>query len=240
MRRRGAVRFLVAILAVGALAYTMPWSDWRERARLYVAGKKSTEERISEFGDAARARMVPFFDAANVPYPPPSLTLVALKASRTLSVYAGIATGKGPLITTYPILGMSGVKGPKLREGDRQVPEGFYRVEGLNPNSNFHVSLRLNYPNDFDREKAAADGRSEPGSDIYIHGRTASVGCLAMGDSVIEELFTLADDVGLDSIQVIIAPDAECVPRKDADGAPEWIPELYGRIRAALDVLRPL
>ena len=205
-----------------------------------MAGQFTTGDRIDAFGEAARARMHPAFNHAGVPYPPGEVALVALKAARTLTLYAGASPSDLKLIATYPVLGQSGDLGPKLREGDRQVPEGIYRIEGLNPNSNFYVSLRLNYPNDFDREKAAADGRIEPGSDIYLHGGTASVGCLAMGDEVIEELFTLAADVRLKNIRVIIAPDAECSPESAAERAPEWLPELYGTIRAALKALCPL
>ena len=59
------------------------------------------------------------------------------------------------MICVYPVLGASGVLGPKLKEGDRQVPEGVYRVPELNPNSDFHLSLRLDYPNEFDRAQGA-------------------------------------------------------------------------------------
>ena len=69
----------------------------------------------------------------------------------------------------YPILAASGVLGPKLREGDKQVPEGIYGAEALNPNSKFHLSIRLNYPNTFDRRMAQSDGRTQLGGDIMIH-----------------------------------------------------------------------
>lgn len=199
-----------------------------------MAGQFTTGDRIDAFGDAARTRMRPAFSQAGVPYPPGKVALVALKATRTLTLYAAASSGDMKRIATYPVLGQSGNPGPKLREGDRQVPEGIYRIEGLNPNSNFYVSLRLNYPNDFDREKAAADGRTEPGSDIYLHGGRASVGCLAMGDEAAEELFTLAADVGLGNIMVVIAPDGACRPESLPEGAPDWLPELYENIRSAL------
>lgn len=199
-----------------------------------MAGQFTTGDRIAAFGDTARARIHPAFDAAGVDYPPGEVTLVSFKAARTLTVFAGPSTDTLKPIVTYPVLGQSGALGPKLREGDRQVPEGIYRIEGLNPNSNFYVSLRLNYPNDFDVRMADADGRSEPGSDIYIHGGTASVGCLAMGNPVIEELFTLAVDVGLGHIQVIIAPDDFRESIVVPVGAPSWTGELHEQIRAAL------
>ena len=222
---------LVAIVVLGTYLMFPRLKDWTIHR---MAGKLTTGDRLSEFGDAARTRMRPAFEAAGVAYPPSAVTLVAMKAASTLTVYAGPSKDSVRPIATYPVLGQSGELGPKLREGDRQVPEGIYRIEGLNPNSNFYVSLRLNYPNDFDLRMAAADGRTEPGSDIYIHGGTASIGCLAMGDPALEELFTLAVDVGLKNIQVIIAPhdlrEKVVVPV----GAPSWNGELYAQIREAL------
>ena len=183
--------------------------------------------------------MRPGFQGAGVAYPPQAVTLVAIKAERSLQVYAGPAPDNLKRVLTYPVLGQSGELGPKLREGDRQVPEGLYRIEGLNPNSSFHVSLRVNYPNAFDREKAAKEGRDQPGSDIYIHGHAASVGCLAMGNPAAEDLFTLAADVGIDNLQLIIAPTDF---RRDGVGepppeGPEWLPELYSQIETALRAL---
>jgi murein L,D-transpeptidase YafK len=88
---------------------------------------------------------------------------------------------------TYPICMWSGGLGPKLREGDRQAPEGFYTVDksALNPNSSYHRSFNLGYPNAFDR----AHGRT--GSLLMVHGDCRSIGCYAMTDAVIDEVWTL-------------------------------------------------
>jgi murein L,D-transpeptidase YafK len=132
-------------------------------------------------------------------------TFLAFKDTRVVEVYAAIPDGTWRLIRRYPILAASGVAGPKLREGDMQVPEGTYAVTLLNPNSRFHVSLRLGYPNDFDREMARSDGRTDLGGDIMIHGRALSVGCLAVGDDAAEDFFTLAAAVGLEHVKVVIS-----------------------------------
>jgi murein L,D-transpeptidase YafK len=97
---------------------------------------------------------------------------------------------KGPrfyFFRRYPICRFSGTLGPKLREGDRQVPEGCYFVPAsrMNPNSRFHLSFNLGYPDDFDRQ----NGRT--GSALMVHGACASIGCCAMGDDAIEEIWTL-------------------------------------------------
>ena len=93
------------------------------------------------------------------------------------------------LFRTYSIAAMSGGLGPKLREGDRQAPEGFYYVtpSRMNPNSRFHLSVNLGYPNTYDRHH----GRT--GSALMVHGGRASIGCFAMTDPKIEEIYALVD-----------------------------------------------
>ena len=93
------------------------------------------------------------------------------------------------LFRTYPVVAMSGNLGPKRREGDRQAPEGFYFVtpSRMNPSSRFHLSFDLGYPNAYDQ----AHGRT--GSALMVHGNRASIGCFAMTDPKIEEIYALAD-----------------------------------------------
>ena len=109
------------------------------------------------------------------------------------------------LLKIYPICKYSGHLGPKLKEGDKQAPEGFYIVNkrSLNPNSRFHLSFNLGYPNAYDR----AYGRT--GSYLMVHGSCASVGCYAMGDRNIEDIYSLVSDAlnnGQKSVQVHIFP----------------------------------
>ena len=109
-------------------------------------------------------------------------------------------------VATYHITKASGELGPKRKEGDRQVPEGCYVIEAFNPKSEYHLSLRLNYPNDSDR---ILSDPQRPGGDIYIHGGAKSIGCIPLGDAVIEELYLLALDArrrGQERIAVHIFP----------------------------------
>ena len=106
----------------------------------------------------------------------------------------------------YEMTGFSGGLGPKLKEGDGQIPEGIYGIEYLNPNSLFHLSLKVSYPNEFDKVHAAGDGRGDLGGDIMIHGGSATVGCIPIGDDAIEELFYLAAAVDKKNVKVTIAP----------------------------------
>lgn len=199
-------------------------------------GGYSLQERLAMHQSAVEARLRPRFAQAGLSYPPKQVAYVAFKDSALLQVYAKAkSTDPWRLVLTYPILGMSGGPGPKLREGDLQVPEGLYRAEFLNPNSRFHVSIRLNYPNAFDKAQALADGRTGLGSDIMIHGTRSSVGCLAMGNEAAEDLFVLAALVGKEQTDIVIAPtdlrrQAATLPAH----APAWLPQLHANIRQAL------
>ena len=96
---------------------------------------------------------------------------------------------KYTLFKTYEICSYSGELGPKQREGDKQSPEGFYFVQSnhLNPFSSFHLSFNIGYPNNYDR----AYGRT--GSALMVHGNCVSIGCFAMTDPKVEEIYTLAE-----------------------------------------------
>jgi len=103
----------------------------------------------------------------------------------------------GKLIRTYSILLGDAPIGHKRQQGDERTPEGEYRIGGRNPNSRFHLSLRVSYPNDADRKQARARG-VDPGGDIMIHGGTPpgyrrdwTDGCIALSDTQIEEVWSL-------------------------------------------------
>lgn len=110
------------------------------------------------------------------------------KEERLLEVWVENG-GRYDLFKTYEICNYSGVLGPKLKEGDRQSPEGFYRVgiSALNPNSRFHLSFNLGYPNRFDR------AHRRTGSYLMVHGACASIGCYAMRDGNIEEIYLMVE-----------------------------------------------
>jgi murein L,D-transpeptidase YafK len=164
------------------------------------------EDRLVQYGVSARARLSPHFTNASVAYPPSALVFIGLKEEKILQVYAKSGTNGFKFIRAYPIQAASGVAGPKLREGDKQVPEGIYAIDLLNPNSSYHLSMQVSYPNAFDRAQAAKEGRTNLGGEIMIHGKAKSVGCLAMGDEAAEELFVLAADTKIENMTVIIAP----------------------------------
>ncbi len=207
--------------------------------RQVAKDKKTVQQRLEQYGHTARERYLPYFKAAKIPYPPQKVIFVGFKHEKILEVWACGKENRFSLIRTYPILAASGRLGPKLREGDRQVPEGLYRIESLNPNSMFHLSLRINYPNEFDREQAKHENRTNLGGDIMIHGSNASIGCLAMGDEAAEDLFILAAETGIDKVTVVLSPIdfRKRVFPKVTYPLPEWTDILYEQIKQELSKL---
>ena len=206
-----------------------------------LPGQWTVKDILQAYGTFVTRKLNPYFAKAKVSYPPRKVTFIALKQEKKLELWAR-DSGEFRFIRDYDIQAASGVAGPKLRQGDKQVPEGIYRIEELNPNSHYHLSMKISYPNEFDLFHAWQEGRADPGSDIFIHGKTASIGCLAMGDEAIEELFVLTALVGAENVKVVIAPhDPRAYPLKgDSEELPEWTPELYSIISREIKALSPV
>ena len=192
--------------------------------------------RLAEITPAALVRLAVKFEAAHAVWPPADVVLLAIKDEKALELHARAAGGGWKLIHRYRVLAASGGPGPKLLRGDKQVPEGVYAVPFLNPNSAFHLSMRVSYPNAFDRQMAALDGRKDLGGDIMVHGKNLSAGCLAVGDEAIEELFVLAAQIGLSHVKLIISPTdfREKGLSAQAPGQPVWLPKLYAELASAM------
>lgn len=228
-------RIAAALVAAAAILVTAAWAAQEMQRR---TSPLSIEDCLAQYGPAARARLQPHFAATSIAYPPKSITLYTIKSEKRLLVFAPDCDNRPRLIREYPILAASGGPGPKLREGDRQVPEGVYGIELLNPNSRFHLSLRVDYPNELDRTQAAAENRTNLGGDIMIHGGAASIGCLAMGDPAIEELFVLAADVGIKKITVLIAPTDFRDETKRVSSEEPWLRRRYDGLLSEVSKLR--
>ncbi len=192
-------------------------------------------EKVSIYEEQAKEDLAPYFEAAGVPYASTQIKFLAFKAEKQLELWAK-HKNKWVYIHNFPILGASGGPGPKLKQGDRQVPEGVYKITYLNPFSDYHLSMKINYPDEFDKEVAAIDRRTDLGGDIFMHGSNVSLGCLAMGDRAIEDLFVLVYKVGLSNAQIVIAAnDMRSKKPLMAHNSPQWIHKLNHRIMAALE-----
>jgi hypothetical protein len=238
-RSNGKTGLALALAAIAALTGCGP--ERRSTPVPLPLPTPTIADRVIQYGPSARSRLSPFFAAAGVPYPPARFLLLGLKRERELQLYAAGPTQALTFIRSFPVFGASGEIGPKLREGDRQVPEGVYRIVYLNPNSIAHLSLALSYPNPFDRIQAEEEGRESEslGGDIMIHGGSDSIGCLAVGDEAAEDLFVLAADSDWQHAVVVVSPvdfrrtslPAEYRPTSD------WVNPLYGWLRGELDSL---
>jgi len=127
------------------------------------------------------------------------------KESKALEIWVQNNNQTYQLYNTYPICNYSGNLGPKLKEGDKQAPEGFYKVtkSQMNPNSTYHLSFNLGYPNKYDK------AHDRTGSYLMVHGNCVSIGCYAMTDEKIEEIYTMVDkalDGGQKYVPVHIFP----------------------------------
>jgi murein L,D-transpeptidase YafK len=145
------------------------------------------------------------------------------KAESELEIWKQKDDGRFYLFKTYPICSYSGDLGPKITQGDRQAPEGFYLIseDQLNPRSKYHLAFNVGFPNAYDR----AFGRT--GADIMVHGDCTSSGCYAMTDGVMEEIFILAREAlegGQTSFQLQAFPFRMTAANMTAHKSDKWYP----------------
>ena len=170
---------------------------------LLIAGTATAQPSVSEAKKSSGKVLNVFsrmedsvkrqFVKQNLVWPPAEMYVRSFKYDRQMEVWVkGNSKEPFKLFKTYKVCMQSGTMGPKRMEGDYQVPEGFYYINEFNPNSAYHLSLGLNYPNSSD--KILSNG-VHPGSDIYIHGNCVSTGCIPISDIPIEEVFIIASAV---------------------------------------------
>ena len=136
----------------------------------------------SKFNDSLSRQ----FRRKGVDYPPKDIFIRAFKSQNEMELWArNNDNSEYKLIKSMHICAISGALGPKRAEGDRQVPEGYYFIEEFNAQSEYHLSMLLNYPNYSDQ----AQGKSKLGGNIYIHGGCVTVGCMPMTNEGIQELY---------------------------------------------------
>jgi murein L,D-transpeptidase YafK len=118
--------------------------------------------------------------------------------------------GRSPLtlVLTHRICALSGTLGPKRREGDLQIPEGYYHITQLNPTSNFYLSMLIDYPNASDRVRArAVNARAPLGGAIMVHGSCVTIGCIPIEDEPVEQIYlTVAEVLGRAKVPIHVFP----------------------------------
>ncbi|MCC6780130.1 MAG: murein L,D-transpeptidase [Hyphomicrobiales bacterium] len=171
-------RSLRPLLASAALATTLALAGCNTDSTPSVGGRHL--QPLSE-------KMLADIESRNMAPESPILVRI-FKEESELEVWKEDRTGKFALLRTYPVCRWSGELGPKIKEGDRQAPEGFYTITPglMNPNSNYYLAINTGFPNAYDR----ANGRT--GAFLMIHGDCSSRGCYAMTDEQIAEIYSLA------------------------------------------------
>ncbi len=171
---------------------------------------KSSNEIIGRFEQAKveKAEAIQsLFQSKSIDPKTSQLFLRAFKKEKELELWAKNSKDKVfKKLKSYPFCKLSGQLGPKRKEGDLQVPEGLYHIDRFNEKSKYHLSLGINYPNKSDK---ILGHKTTPGSDIFIHGKCETVGCIPITDFWIKELFVIAkqaEDTSQAKIWVHIFP----------------------------------
>lgn len=183
---------LAAVLLALSMPLVPPDTARAEPARV-AAARKDKQALVEQM-----------IRAQGLTWPAKAVLLRAFKSERVLELWAG--DGKNPLllVKSYPICASSGSLGPKVREGDMQVPEGVYQVDSLNPWSTFHLSLHVDYPNKADRARSGRARVDRLGGDIMVHGNCVTIGCIPIEDDPIEEVYLVVNDARASGARVHI------------------------------------
>jgi murein L,D-transpeptidase YafK len=164
----------------------------------------------------------------------------AFKREKTVELWAKSKQSKEyKLLKEYAICTSSGNLGPKRKEGDMQVPEGFYYISHFNPESNFYLSLGINYPNASDRILA---DKVHPGGAIYMHGNCVTIGCIPITDDKIKELYVFAVEArnnGQNQIPVSIFPcqldNKTYTSLKKEYALDKYLPDFWNNLKSGYD-----
>ncbi len=178
-----------------------------------------------------------YFTNKNIVQENAMLKLVAYKNEQLIKIYAKQMNTKiWQNIINYPFCVFSGKLGPKIKEGDKQIPEGFYKINRFNAQSKFHLSLGLNYPTKDDLILADKD---RPGRDIFIHGGCSSIGCIAITDDKIKELYIMAENCRA-KIEVIILPFEMTNENKTKfyNKMPQWV-DFWSKLEIRFNKIKP-
>lgn len=157
-----------------------------------LLSQSNNQDRVSVARKKHQHQIESLFDSLGVEYPPENLLITVYKKEQILQLWVKPQRQEEFLkAREYRFTAFSGKLGPKRRQGDLQIPEGFYHITRFNSRSQFHLSLKINYPNTSDRI-LGDKGRS--GGDILIHGEAVTIGCIPIGNEAIEELYLICFD----------------------------------------------
>jgi murein L,D-transpeptidase YafK len=197
--------FLKLLLSIG-LSIMLQEISFKEKQKQFKRVKDAFVEK--------EAVVQSYFKNSQLSYLNFQVFLRAIKDEGTLEAWIkGEKLDTFQLLKSYSFCATSGELGPKRKEGDLQIPEGLYYINHFNPESNFHLSLGVNYPNASD--KILSDP-GKPGGAIYVHGNCVTIGCIPITDDKIKEVYIMSVEArnnGQQKIPIHIFPT-----RLDANG----------------------
>lgn len=196
---------------------------------LGLAGSALAKDRIAGIHDKRQKDLAALAEKAGLTYPADEVYLRAFKQERVLELWAGKKGQPLVKVVEYPFCAASGELGPKRHEGDLQVPEGLYEVSEFNPGSNYHLSMKVSYPNASDRVRGE---KGNLGGLIYLHGSCASIGCIAITDDPIEIVYLTALDSKVRPVRFDIFP-ARLKDGVSATLEPEALRPFWGELAPA-------
>ena len=221
MPRRSRPLVLAVLVVVLATTAFINRAHIEVALQFAAARAGGSADRVADAKTRLKDILPALFAEKKVPWPPAEVFLRAIKEQDDGDPgpghpHPGVVElwAKGQkqpaltLIKSYPICALSGQLGPKRREGDLQIPEGFYTISKLNPQSSYHLSMRVDYPNASDKVRGRAlDARAPLGGDIMVHGNCVTIGCIPLENEPIEEVYVVADAVfGKHTLPIHIFP----------------------------------
>ena len=227
-------RRLLLLLLLGAAA-PVAADAWRSAATSLTEHTLVVPTSDRAIAAAARVRLLLERELAaqGLAFGAPAFVRI-FKQEHELELWLARDDGTYALFRSWPICTWSGALGPKTRQGDGQSPEGFYRVaQGqLNPASKYHLAFNLGYPNAYDRAHART------GDFLMVHGNCVSIGCYAMGDAAIEEIYSLvaaALDGGQPAVEVHAFPFRLDTQKLELQRESPWF-DFWSQLKAGYDV----
>lgn len=236
----GEARAIAAVLKSAPFdplpAGSPPFKEIEIQLETTTALQLTVPQALKYYGPNARKSLREKCAAMSLQYPPKHLTLITLKEERKLLMFGGNELKQMNLIGTFPLVSYCGGLGPKLKQGDLQIPEGIYGITGSQAFN--MLALCVNYPNEVDRKNAASDHRTNLGGDILIHGGSQSTGCVVVSDDDMEQIFVAVNDAGYKNVELIMAPCdlTKNWPRLDMTKQPSWLPQLYKAIKERMSI----
>jgi hypothetical protein len=171
---------------------------------------------------------------------PTEVKILFLKAEKQVEIWGKESDDKWRKLNFYPILGIPEEPGPKLAANELKTPEGIYKIAELDPNSNFYLALKLDYPSAEDKEIAESENRDLNAltTDFLVHGFGYSKQNISVTDGAMEAIFYLAWKVGLDKISVLISPMDFRIEPLPQNIKPEWLQKRYERLKQEITPLK--